>query len=92
MLTLLTILSGNKVSKDAAKPSRDRASALFKNCTDIEKLVDSNGHDAASQEEFSGNCSKTKYAEVLKSVLIFYFYQCLSHLTCIFPIKLEVYA
>lgn len=66
----MTILSGNKVSKDAAKPSRDRASALFKNCTDIEKLVDSNGHDVASQEEFSGNCSQTKYAEVL-SVFLF---------------------
>lgn len=65
----MTIVSGNKVSKDAAKPSRDRASALFKNCNDIEKFVDSSGHDVASQEEFSGNYSKTKYAEVLRVFL-----------------------
>ncbi|XP_062163830.1 histone-lysine N-methyltransferase ATXR7 isoform X2 [Alnus glutinosa] len=62
-------VQSNKVSKDAAKPSRDRASALFKNCTDIEKLVDSNGHDAASQEEFSATrVSKIKRKHIMDSV------------------------
>lgn len=63
----MTLSSDNKVSKEAAvKPSRDRASASSKNQNDLEKVVDSNRHDGAVRQEFSGNWPKNKYAKALR--------------------------
>ena len=60
-----------KVPKDAVKPSRDRVLNLPKNLNDVEKVVDSNGHDVAMQGEFTGNCLKNKCAKML---LVFFFF------------------
>ena len=62
-----------KVPKDAVKPSRDRVLNLPKNLNDVEKVVDSNGHDVAMQGEFTGNCLKNKCAKMLLLFVFFIF-------------------
>ncbi|XP_050268082.1 histone-lysine N-methyltransferase ATXR7 isoform X1 [Quercus robur] len=60
-----------KVPKDAVKPGRDRVLNLPKNLNDVEKVVDSNGHDVAMQGEFTATkVSKLKRKHIMDSVIL----------------------
>ncbi|KAL4650567.1 hypothetical protein ACB092_01G096400 [Castanea dentata] len=60
-----------KVPKDAVKPSRDRVLNVPKNPNDVEKVVDSNGHDAAMQGDFTATkVSKLKRKHIMDGVLL----------------------